>query len=158
VGSPPAPRSRVGLLLGLGLALIALAVVLVFVLPSRPSTHVAPQPVATRAIPARDAAAPASATPSASASALPSATASASVVPSASAAPSASASAPPTGDYGELSTGPSGNGHRLIVDGRSVGDGPGPYRVRCGAHTVQIGSHGKEQSVDVPCGGKLRVE
>ena len=159
--APPAvaARSRTGLLVVAVVLLVAIAFALGLLVASRPTAATrtpqtatvptptpAPTPTPTPKSPAlaaslRDAELGASPpTPSASASATPT--------------PSATA----TGDYGELTTGPSGNGHRLFVDGRSIGDGPGPFRVRCGAHTVQIGSQGKEHQVDVPCGGNVRVE
>ena len=48
-------------------------------------------------------------------------------------------------------------GHRVFVDGRTVGEGANAYRVKCGPHTVKIGSGGKPHAVDVPCGGSINV-
>lgn len=58
--------------------------------------------------------------------------------------------------YGTLVTG-SGAGHRIFVDGKTVGHGAGSHRVLCGQRTVKIGSSGKPLSVDVPCGGSVTV-
>ncbi len=144
---------------GLLVVVIAAAVVL---WPSRPA---APPPAAATTTQKPQPAPPPptvvpSATPSIAPSAAPSVAPSAapSIAPSAapSIAPSASQSA--SDGFGELSTGPAGRGHRLLVDGHSIGEGPGPFRVRCGAHTVQIGSAGSPKRVEVPCGGTLRVD
>ena len=43
----------------------------------------------------------------------------------------------------------------MFVDGKVVGEGPGPFEVACGAHVVKVGSSGKEQKLDVPCGGEI---
>jgi hypothetical protein len=83
------------------------------------------------------------------------------VAASASAAPPPPTASSGSGDdtYGEITTsGAAANGHRVIVDGHSVGDAPGPFRVRCGSHTVQLGSAGTPQRVSVPCGGTLTVK
>ncbi|HEY1956943.1 MAG TPA: serine/threonine-protein kinase [Polyangiaceae bacterium] len=48
--------------------------------------------------------------------------------------------------------------HRVYVDHHVAGDGSKPLDLACGAHVVRIGSHGKTQSVDVPCGGDVSVE
>jgi hypothetical protein len=48
-------------------------------------------------------------------------------------------------------------GHRIYLDGRVVGEGPGPLRVRCGPHLIRLGSTGRELSTVVPCGGEMRV-
>ena len=46
-------------------------------------------------------------------------------------------------------------GHRVFVDGRYVGDGPGTFEVKCGARYVRIGSHGTNRPVQVACGGDV---
>ena len=48
-------------------------------------------------------------------------------------------------------------GHRVFVDGRVVGEGEGPFLVPCGKRAVKVGSRGKVQNVDLPCGGELSV-
>ncbi|HEY2512479.1 MAG TPA: PilZ domain-containing protein [Polyangiaceae bacterium] len=48
-------------------------------------------------------------------------------------------------------------GHRVFVDGRLVGDGPGTFQVKCGAHHVRIGTAGRNRLVEVPCGGESVV-
>jgi hypothetical protein len=46
-------------------------------------------------------------------------------------------------------------GHRIFVDGKVVGNGTDTVRVKCGSHTIKIGSSGTPQTIDVPCGGSL---
>ena len=46
---------------------------------------------------------------------------------------------------------------RLYVDGLIVGETPTPVLVTCGKHVVKVGSAGREQSIDVPCGGAVIV-
>ena len=48
-------------------------------------------------------------------------------------------------------------GHRIFVNGHYAGDSPGPVHVRCGKHTVKVGSGGVSHVVDVPCGGDISV-
>jgi hypothetical protein len=48
-------------------------------------------------------------------------------------------------------------GHRIFVDGRVVASTPGTVVVDCGAHTIKIGHDGREQSLDIPCGGRIAV-
>jgi serine/threonine-protein kinase len=81
------------------------------------------------------------------------------VLPSASIAPeAAAASTPPAAPTsGALTFAPSAAGHRIYVDGRVVGEGARPLRVRCGVHAVRIGASGPTQTVDVPCGGTASV-
>jgi hypothetical protein len=59
---------------------------------------------------------------------------------------------------GEITTTGAPGGHRIFVDGRVMGETPGTVRVPCGAHTVKIGSGGKAQTVDVPCGAQVQVD
>jgi serine/threonine protein kinase len=115
----------------------------------------------------------ASAAPSASvatsASAVPSAAPSASVVASASAAPSASvvptASAAPVASNGvsdpegtgTVKTAGAVPGRRIFVDEKTVGQTPESVTVKCGSHMVRLGSSGKPQKIDVPCGGEITV-
>jgi serine/threonine protein kinase len=58
---------------------------------------------------------------------------------------------------GRLDTPPSMWNHRVFVDGFVRGAGGDSIRVRCGRHTVRLGSAGRTQSVDVPCGGQVMV-
>jgi serine/threonine-protein kinase len=60
-------------------------------------------------------------------------------------------------DVGELQLPPAAAGHRIFVDGRTVSEGVAPVRVRCGPHEVRIGSAGRLQQVDVPCGASLAL-
>lgn len=48
--------------------------------------------------------------------------------------------------------------HRVFVDGLTRGTGGDVLRLRCGHHDVRLGSAGRLQGVDVPCGGRVRVE
>jgi hypothetical protein len=49
------------------------------------------------------------------------------------------------------------HGHRVFVDGVVLGESDAPLEVRCGKHSVRVGSHGEAQDVDVPCGGDVLV-
>jgi hypothetical protein len=48
-------------------------------------------------------------------------------------------------------------GHRIYVDDRVAGNTPDPIEVRCGHHTVRVGSAGTVREVVIPCGGSLLV-
>ena len=61
-------------------------------------------------------------------------------------------------EHGVLVTPPAAESHRIYVDGRIAGTTPPLVVVPCGRHTVKIGSQGREQSVQVPCGGSIDVE
>ncbi len=120
----------------------------------------------------------ASVSTSATASAKPSTSASASPLPSTTAstvastlatttatatatatATTAKASTTATGDktLGTLRTDKTGEGRRIFVDGKVVGEGPGPLTVPCGSHAIKVGSAGKTQQIDVPCGGEITL-
>jgi hypothetical protein len=108
------------------------------------------------------ASASASASGKASPSASIAASASASAVPSASTATSASISPPApnatiAADTTALSTTAGGVGHRVFVDGRVVGEGPGPLQVPCGSHEVKVGSLGTPKTLDLPCGAAITI-
>ena len=45
--------------------------------------------------------------------------------------------------------------HRVFVDGRVAGRSPGSVGVDGGPLTVKIGHDGREQAIDVPCGGRV---
>jgi hypothetical protein len=47
--------------------------------------------------------------------------------------------------------------HRVFIDGLTRGAGGDVIRVPCGRHSVRLGSSGRVQSVDVPCGGTVVV-
>jgi serine/threonine-protein kinase len=64
---------------------------------------------------------------------------------------------PIPGDMGELQLPSAAAGHRIFVDGRTVSEGTAPIRVACGPHAVRIGSAGRLQQVDVPCGDALAL-
>jgi hypothetical protein len=110
--------------------------------------------------------APSSLAPTASATATPTPTATATPTPTPTATATATASLPtatppptrPTAAYeGTIVTPAKSGGHRVFVDGRYAGDSPGPIKVRCGTHTVKIGSGGVAHPVDVPCGSEIMV-
>jgi serine/threonine-protein kinase len=60
-------------------------------------------------------------------------------------------------DVGELRPPAYADGHRIYVDERVVGEGTAPIRVRCGRHSVRVGSAGRLQHLDVPCGDALAL-
>jgi serine/threonine-protein kinase len=47
--------------------------------------------------------------------------------------------------------------HRVFVDGFTRGAGGDVIRIPCGRHSVRLGSAGRLQTVDVPCGGRIVV-
>jgi hypothetical protein len=61
-------------------------------------------------------------------------------------------------DVGLLETPDGMANHRVFVDGFARGTGGVVLRLRCGRHDVRLGSAGRLQGVDVPCGGRIRVE
>jgi eukaryotic-like serine/threonine-protein kinase len=138
------------------------------------SSSAAASPAASAAHPTASASALASASPAAAAPASAQ-TASAPPVPRASSAattassgapnPAPALSATPAGTdpgaaaawQGSIFTAPSLTGHRIFVEGRVVGESPGPYQVRCGTRSIQVGSAGTARDVNVPCGGSVQV-
>lgn len=48
--------------------------------------------------------------------------------------------------------------HRVFVDGLARGSGGDAIAVACGTHAVRLGSAGRLQWIQVPCGGRVRVE
>jgi serine/threonine-protein kinase len=89
--------------------------------------------------------------------------ASASPPPLASSSSSAAASAPaPASDAPRLGTGlvrtASAVPHRRIfVDDVTVGQTPDTVTVKCGMRAVKLGSSGRVQRLDVPCGGEVTL-
>src|SRR5262249_45111915 len=59
------------------------------------------------------------------------------------------------GGKGVIQTSGLAPGRRVFVDRRVLGETPNPITLPCGQHTVQIGSNGKLQTLDVPCGGEV---
>lgn len=51
----------------------------------------------------------------------------------------------------------SARGHRIYVDGRVMTVGAEPIKVKCGMHTIKIGSSGKPRSIELPCGRDLTI-
>jgi len=48
-------------------------------------------------------------------------------------------------------------GRRIFVDDKTLGQTPESVTVACGTHNVKLGSSGKPQKIDVPCGGEISV-
>lgn len=48
-------------------------------------------------------------------------------------------------------------GRRIFVDHRARGQTPDSVTVKCGRHSIRLGSTGRPQMVDVPCGGEVTV-
>lgn len=61
-------------------------------------------------------------------------------------------------DMGLLETPNGMANHRVFVDGLVRGSGGVVVRLRCGRHEIRLGSAGRLQGVDVPCGGRIRVD
>jgi hypothetical protein len=72
--------------------------------------------------------------------------------------PPVSDTPPAVPDAGVLQTPARARQHRIFLDGREIGEGPGEYVVPCGPHKVRIGSRGEEKGIEVPCGGTAHVE
>jgi serine/threonine protein kinase len=102
-------------------------------------------------------AATATATATATAPPTPAATATATAAPAAAATATVAAARPSASYEGTIVTPAKSRGHRIFVDGRYAGDSPGPISVRCGTHSVKIGSGGTPHPVDVPCGSEIMV-
>ena len=66
--------------------------------------------------------------------------------------------APIASDEGVLHAPARAAQHRIYVDERVIGEGPGDYRVHCGVHTVRIGSKGDDVETKVPCGGTVDID
>ena len=82
----------------------------------------------------------------------------ATATPSAVAPEEAGATADIPAGMGEIQPPDSAAGHRIFLDGRVVGEGTAPIRVPCGQHSVRVGSAGRLQNVDVPCGQSVAVD
>jgi serine/threonine-protein kinase len=63
-----------------------------------------------------------------------------------------------TGEEGTVTTGEALSGRRVWIDERLVGQTPESFTVKCGRRHVRVGTAGKVQAVDVPCGGEIRVK
>lgn len=116
-------------------------------------------PAATTQVPAATAQVPAAVTKApASITKVPASTAktpaSAAKAPAAFAKPAAASGKP---GIGLLRTPASAKGHRVYVDGIVAGFAPNPISLRCGPHTVKVGSAGSSIKIVVPCGGAVSV-
>jgi serine/threonine protein kinase len=61
------------------------------------------------------------------------------------------------GTSGTITVPASRAGHRVWIDDRMVGEAPGTYAVRCGVHSVLVGSRGYLRHVRVPCDTDVEV-
>ena len=111
--------------------------------------------VATQAVKLPVTAQPAAPAPSAA----PAAAATESAAPSAEPAPAASdAPAETNADQGVIVTQQTPPGRRVWIDEHLMTEQtPESFTVRCGKHRLRIGSAGKGQMIDVPCGGEAVV-
>ena len=114
-------------------------------------------PVAASASSAAAKPAASAAEPSAVAKAVPSAppAVAPTPAPAAVAAPAPSESTEATS--GTITVPPSRAGHRVWIDDRLVGEAPGTYAVRCGVHSIRVGSQGYLQHVRVACETDVEV-
>jgi len=48
-------------------------------------------------------------------------------------------------------------GRRIFVDEKTLGQTPESVTVKCGQHSVRLGSAGRPQTIDVPCRGEVTV-
>jgi serine/threonine-protein kinase len=78
--------------------------------------------------------------------------------PNPTAASTAVSAAPPIPpQQAALVAGKEARQHRIFVDGKPIGEGPGTYFVSCGTHNVKIGSSGKPRDVDLACGTSIHL-
>jgi hypothetical protein len=59
---------------------------------------------------------------------------------------------------GLLNTANAARGRRIYVDGHTAGETPRSVLVKCGTATLKIGSSGRAQTVDVPCGREITLD
>jgi serine/threonine protein kinase len=156
--SPPPKKSKSLLWLGLFFLLVAASGTGVFLFmrwrARNPVTIVAAGPSATAKPSAKATTNP---DPTSAATPTPTATATATPTPT----PTSSSNpmpGPSTSTSGTIKTNEAIKDRRVWVDGKLVGQTPDSFQVPCGSHEVRVGSAGKAQSVDVPCGGEVSVK
>ena len=49
-------------------------------------------------------------------------------------------------------------GHRIWVDGRMLPTASAPTKLRCGKHTIKIGSAGRARALELPCSRELMLD
>jgi serine/threonine-protein kinase len=79
------------------------------------------------------------------------------VTPTATATASAAAAPQIPPQSAALVAGKEARQHRIFVDGKPIGEGPGTYFISCGTHTVKVGSSGKPRDIDAACGSSINV-
>jgi hypothetical protein len=77
----------------------------------------------------------------------------------ASPAPTASATdtTPVADNRGRLTIPAERGGHRVWFDKKIIGESPGSFDVPCGWHSVQVGSAGTVQKLNVACGAETEL-
>ncbi len=138
-----------------GLAAIVLTAAAVVTLREKKTHAASPTPTLT-ATATETVAVTATATETATVTATVMATVTATATATVTAAASASATTDTT--HGTINLPSTAAGHRVFVDGHVASDGAKPIDVACGHHNVRVGSHGKTQSIDVPCGGSVDLQ
>lgn len=126
----------------------------VAVIPSVTSSAMRPPSPTTSLSAAAAVPAPSIAPSAQSAAPAPPSAAPAPTSPSVASATRAAPDAIPEG-MGRILTDGAPHARRIFVDNRVKAQTPEPVIVPCGTHKVKIGSSGREQSVDVPCGGEI---
>jgi hypothetical protein len=160
-------KSRAGLVIGL-LATLAVTGALAFVISTKVLTPKEGPEVARSSDP-HDTTTTTTAvttTPSMTASTPPPPVSVATAPPSPEPEPVLSASAkvtlakppPSTSTTGTLKVRRRGWGHRVFIDGQVAGQGGKDITWLCGSHRVKVGSAGKENTVDIPCGGTVEID
>jgi hypothetical protein len=66
--------------------------------------------------------------------------------------------APSTSTTGTVKVRRRGWGHRVFIDGQVAGQGGKDITWQCGSHRVKVGSAGRENTIDIPCGGTVEVD
>ena len=145
------PPGRRGLVVAIVLGLLACAgAIVVLTARARPTAYSPPAKTttATASMPAPAPAPAPTPTPAPAPTPAPTPT----PTPTPAPAPTSSTSRATTGT---ITVPPSQSGHRVWVDNRVVGESPGTFAVRCGWHSVRVGSQGALLNLEVPCDGDV---
>lgn len=122
-----------------------------------PSAAPSSKPVAAVPTPSVAPAPPPTLAPAASASAVLAVASPSALASSSAAKPISSAPVMVPEGAGRLLTDTADAGHRIFVDGKLAGSSGKPVVVACGSHQVRLGSAGRLQTLDVPCGGDVTL-